>query len=148
MSTSKKNHVLNMICDISTIFQGNQCIGDNNSLFKPRAHIKLPKMASSSSVVWVCSRIGGLTKNLNKLLPSVQFVQVTEDKLKNMESSLDGKNNNHKPQVLIADNAIIPRLMYVGSVPFKFIQVNRKSTITTILLKNYMMKSMSLHSIL
>ena len=99
---------------------------DNNSLFKPRADIELPKMASSSSVVWVCSRIGGLTKNLNKLLPSVKFVQVTEDKLKNMESGLDGTNINQKPQVLIADNAIIPRLMYVGSIPFKFIQVSQK----------------------
>ena len=84
-------------------------------------------MASSSSVVWVCSRIGGLTKNLNKLLPAVEFVQVNEDKLKNMESGLDRTNISQKPQVLIADNAIIPRLMYVGSVPFKFIQVSLKT---------------------
>ena len=80
-------------------------------------------MAHSTSLVWVCSRIGGLKKSLEKLLPRVTFVQITEDKLKNIESHINGANKLERPQVLIADNAIIPRLMHEVTVPFKFIQV-------------------------
>ena len=80
-------------------------------------------MAYNTSLVWVCSRIGGLKKSLEKLLPRVTFVQITEDKLKNIDLHLNGTSKPERPQVLIADNAVIPRLMNEGTVPFKFIQV-------------------------
>ena len=80
-------------------------------------------MASGTPLVWVCSRIGGLKRNLERLLPHVTFAQVTEDKLKNIETRINETTKNERPQVLIADNAIIPRLMDEGKLPFKFIQV-------------------------
>ena len=80
-------------------------------------------MAYNNSVVWVCSRIGGLKKSLDKLLPCVSFVPITEDKLSNIESHINGSSKAEHPQVLIADNAMIPRLMHEGTIPFKFIQV-------------------------
>ena len=82
-------------------------------------------MATNNSIVWVCSRIGSLKKNLDRLLPRVTFVQISEDKLSNIETSLNGIHKDQCPQVLIADNAIIPRLMHEGRLPFKFIQVRR-----------------------
>ena len=80
-------------------------------------------MASNASLVWVCSRIGGLKKNLDRLLPQVTFLQITEDKLKNIEFSINSATKGEKPRFLIADNSIIPRLMDEGKLPFKFIQV-------------------------
>ena len=78
---------------------------------------------SGSSIVWVCSRIGGLTRNLERLLPQVTFQPVTEDKLKNIENRLNGTTSGERPQVLIADNSLIPQLIKEDKLPFKFIQV-------------------------
>ena len=83
-------------------------------------------MSYSNSLVWVCSRIGGLKKNLDKVLPLVTFDQISEDKLKNIEFHINGSNKADQPQVLIADNAIIPRLIHEAKIPFKFIQVSNK----------------------
>ena len=81
-------------------------------------------MSYSNSLVWVCSRIGGLKKNLDKVLPLVTFDQISEDKLKNIENHVNGSSKYDQPQVLIADNAIIPRLINETKIPFKFIQVS------------------------
>ena len=81
-------------------------------------------MSYSNSLVWVCSRIGGLKKNLDKVLPLVTFDQISEDKLKNIESHVNGSSKYDQPQVLIADNSIIPRLINETKIPFKFIQVS------------------------
>ena len=80
-------------------------------------------MSYSNSLVWVCSRIGGLKKNLEKILPLVTFDQISEDKLRNIEAQINGSSKSDHPQVLIADNAIIPRLIHETNIPFKFIQV-------------------------
>lgn len=82
-------------------------------------------MSYSNSLVWVCSRIGGLKKNLDKVLPLVTFDQISEDKLKNIENHVNGSSKYDQPQVLIADNAIIPRLINETKIPFKFIQGTR-----------------------
>ena len=80
-------------------------------------------MSYSNSLVWVCSRIGGLKKNLDKVLPLVTFDQISEDRLQNIESYINGSSKSDTPQILIADNAIIPRLIHETKIPFKFIQV-------------------------
>lgn len=93
--------------------------------FEIRVQKKLHiSMSYSNSLVWVCSRIGGLKKNLDKVLPLVTFDQISEDKLKNIESHVNGSSKYDQPQVLIVDNSIIPRLINETKIPFKFIQVS------------------------
>ena len=80
-------------------------------------------MAYNTSLVWVCSKIGGLKRSLDNLLPRVAFIEISEDKLKGIEYHLNGIGKSEHPQALIADNGILPRLIHEGKIPFKFIQV-------------------------
>ena len=77
------------------------------------------------STVWVCSRIGGLTRSLQQILPQLSFLPVTEDRLKDIETQLIGEKDvgNQRPQALIVDNSIIPNMIPEIKIPFKFIQV-------------------------
>ena len=67
--------------------------------------------------VWVCSRIAGLRAALEKVLPKVNFQEVTTSNLTNCH------HDNEKPIALVADNPEISPLLYKESVPFKFVQV-------------------------
>ena len=82
--------------------------------------------SAATSVIWICSKIKGLKGSLERVLPALRFVDVTENELNNFNEQLKvGHDDESKPEILIADNPFIGPLLSNRQLPFRFIQVTR-----------------------
>ena len=79
-----------------------------------------------------------LLGSLEGILPTLKFVDITEDELSVYNIKDQCKNTVEKDaKILIADNSFIGPLIYNKNLPFKFIQVLYRCIYSFLILSTY-----------